>query len=192
MMKKIIIPIACFIIALIIVLMSFVGPWYNMNINGSVDTSSTNGSGIDGGFSAMIEDMEINVDYYLRNVRVKSNFFGMPFTQSISYSDLKEQSEQSDVQYGSMVADSIVCLFYYSFYLSLVVLVLLVLSLVFSVIYLLSNGVNVNLKKLALVFGHTNEVMGRCGYTDSLYHGNHFWTRFHGGPHATVTGDVEI
>ena len=149
-MKKSIISIALMILVLVLVLLSFLGPWYGFHIK-YTDDQSMYGSGVNSSFYDS-EDTDTTASYYLRKVSIKGEAFGNPMSLSYDYSYIKDVSEKTDSETAPQF-EKMMNLFDVIFYIMLACIVMSIIALIFSLGVLVPGKNFLKFKRLGMIFG---------------------------------------
>jgi len=144
-MKKGIASLVCIIIGLIIIIVSFFGPWYSTHMRYSYESY--------GGYGGFGSNYSSNTEYYqnfyLTKIEMQGTMMGQDMSQSFSYDYMKEQMESSSQSTNSGLYN----IFGNTMYIVIGVLITSIIALIGIAGFTLNIGNYNTMRKIGLIFG---------------------------------------
>ena len=150
-MDKTLFSIIGFTFAFILILFSIIGPWYSTSLEFNYTPPKyeifTNLS------KNQETDIQASIQYYLTKADSKGNFLGYYEETSIDYSDLKNQLSFYKSQSDLKTMDSVFFIFDLSFYLCILLFILILSALFCSIFLFFKIGDKIFIRNIAALLG---------------------------------------
>lgn len=144
-MKKGVMASTCIIIGLIIIVVSFFGPWYTSHAKYSFGGSAP----FEGFGSNFSYETDYNQNFYLTKMEIHGTMMGQQMTQSISYDYMKKQMQASSQTMNMGIYD----IFGNTMYIVIGALITSVLALIGILGVALNFGKSDTMRKIGIIFG---------------------------------------
>lgn len=152
-MKKDIFTLIGFIVVLILILVSFFGPWYTTNTKYKMESLAPPSDFNMTHSPSYYEETDYTVGYYLTKIQMKGTMFDKDLEQSIDYSLYKQQLKQAPAWAQTSPMTNIFDIFDYTMSITVAVILVSILALICTIVTILPIKYHKTMRNLGIIFG---------------------------------------